>query len=182
MIDIEEGQADDGLVLAQNGSLIYYATIVNDVYAYFLTGTKNGGILPKPTQFPTTVADLGKITTFASAHDKTFPEANALAIEVKSSWVEAAGLPNLNTYITMQATVPTYDRSNPAQWIPNGQKSVQLALVGMHNVGSAAGQPEVLTRFNVFRFCCLRFKYQLGKLAVMMPVQSVSLWDCVAGG
>jgi len=75
VIDVEQNQADplNGVLLAQNGSLIYYVTMVNDVYAYFLTGTKNGGILPKPTQFPTSAADLTKITTFASAHGKTFP-------------------------------------------------------------------------------------------------------------
>jgi hypothetical protein len=144
VIDTEEGQADDGVLLAQSGSLVYYATMVNDVFAYFLTGTKNGGILPKPTQFPTTAADLAKITTFASGHGKTFPDANALAIEVKSSWVEASSLPNVSNYITMRATVPSYDKSNPTQWVPNGQKTVLLALVGMHVVGSAAGHPEMI--------------------------------------
>jgi hypothetical protein len=144
VIDVEQGQADGGVLETQNGSLIYYATIVNDVYAYFLTGTKNGGITPAPTQFPTTQADLNKITAFATAHGKTFPDPNALAIEIKSSWVEAAGLPNLNTYITMTATVPTYDKTNPNQWVPNGQKTVQLALVGMHVVGSTKGHPEMI--------------------------------------
>src|SRR5439155_14544192 len=86
VIDTEVGQADGGVLLAQNGSLIYYITSVNDVYAYFLTGTKNGGILPKPTQFPTTPATLAKVTTFATAHGKTFPDPEALAIEVKTAW------------------------------------------------------------------------------------------------
>src|SRR5262249_55538139 len=51
VIDTEEGQADHGVLLAQNGSLIYYVTMVNDVMAYFLTGTKNGEITPTPTKF-----------------------------------------------------------------------------------------------------------------------------------
>jgi hypothetical protein len=144
VIDTEGGQADGGVLEAQNGSLVYYVTIVNDVYAYFLTGTKDGGITPAPTKFPTTSADLSKITTFASAHGKTFPDPNALAIEVKSSWVEATGLANLSSYITMKATVPTYDKSNPNKWVPNGQKTVQLALVGIHVVGSTAGHPEMI--------------------------------------
>jgi hypothetical protein len=145
IIDVELGQAgDSGVLLAQNGSLVYYATMVNDVYAYFLTGTKNGGITPAPTQFPTTQANLDKIIAFAAANGKTFPDPEALAIEVKSSWVEAAGLPNLSSYITMRATVPTYDKSNPNQWVPNGQTTVQLALVGMHVVGSAQGHPEMI--------------------------------------
>jgi hypothetical protein len=145
VIDVEQGQAGGGDVLqAQNGSLVYYVTMVNDVYAYFLTGTKNGGITPAPTQFPTTPVDLNKIVAFAAAHGKTFTDPDALAIEVKSSWVEAAGLSNLSSYITMTATIPTYDTSNPNQWIPNGQKTVQLAMVGVHVVGSTAGHPEMI--------------------------------------
>jgi hypothetical protein len=145
VIETEEGQAGGGDVLAaQNGSLVYYVSIVNDVYAYMRTGAVDGGITPAPTQFPTTQADLNKITAFAAAHGKTFPDANALAIELKSSWVEAAGLPNLNTYITMDATVPTFDKSNPAEWVPNGHKTVKLAMVGMHVVGSTAGHPEMI--------------------------------------
>ncbi len=68
VIDTEEGQADfpPSALVSQNGSLIYYVTMVNDVMAYFLTGTKNGGITPTPTQFPTTASDLAKITAFAS--------------------------------------------------------------------------------------------------------------------
>jgi hypothetical protein len=145
VIDVEQGQAGGGQVLqAQNGSLIYYATMVNDVYAYFLTGAKNGGITPMPTQFPTTQAQLNQIKAFATAHSKTLPDDIALAVELKTSWIEAAGLPNIGNYITMSATVPTYDKTNPAQWVANGQKTVQLALVGMHVVGSTAGHPEMI--------------------------------------
>jgi hypothetical protein len=145
VIDTEEGQADGGVLLAQNGSLIYYNTTVNDVYAYFLTGAKNGGILPMPTKFPTTQSDLNKIVAFAAAHGRTFPDPNALAIEVKSAWIETTGLPNLSSYITMQATIPTYNKSNPNQWLPDGgTKVVTLALLGMHVVGSAAGHPEMI--------------------------------------
>ena len=145
VIDVEQGQAQgNGVLEAQNGSLVYYATMVNDVYAYFLTGAKGGGITPAPTQFPTTQADLNKITAFASAHGKTFPDPNALAIEVKTSWIEAAGLPNLSSYITMTATIPTYNTSNPDQWTPNGQKNALLALVGIHVVGSTKGHPEMI--------------------------------------
>jgi hypothetical protein len=144
VIDTEEGQADGGVLEAQNGSLVYYATMVNDVYAYFLTGTKDGGILPKPTQFPTSATDLAKITTFASAHGKTFPDPNALAIEVKTAWIEAAGLPNIGNYITMTATVPNYNKSNPNNWVPSGQKTILLAMVGIHVVGSTKGHPEMV--------------------------------------
>jgi mono/diheme cytochrome c family protein len=145
VIDTEEGQAGGGEALvAQNGSLIYYTTSVNDVYAFFQTGTKNGAITPTPTKFPTTQTDLNKITAYAATKGKTFPDPEALAIEVKSSWIEATGLPNLSSYITMQATIPSYDQSDPNHWVPNGQKTVQLALLGMHVVGSTKGHPEMI--------------------------------------
>ncbi len=145
VIDTEEGQAGGGdTLMAQNGSLVYYTTTVNDVYAYFLTGTKNGGITPAPTQFPTTPADLNKIIAFAATKGKTFIDPDALAIEIKSAWVEAAGLPNLSSYITMQATIPTYNKTDPNHWVPSGKKTTQLALVGMHVVGSTAGHPEMI--------------------------------------
>jgi hypothetical protein len=140
VVDVEQGQADGSVLMAQTGSLVYYGITVNDVYAYFLTGVKNNQILPG-THFPTTAADLSQITTYAAAHSKTFPDPEALAIEVKTSWVEAASLPNLSSYITINATIPTYNQSNPNVWVPNGQKTVQMALVGIHVVGSTGGSP-----------------------------------------
>jgi len=62
VVDVEEGQAGGGgALIAQNGSLIYYTTIVNDVYAFFLSGVKTGQITPAPTQFPTTQAALNQV-------------------------------------------------------------------------------------------------------------------------
>jgi hypothetical protein len=151
VIDVEQGQADFSVLEAQtaaNGSLVYYATMVNDVYAYFLTGVKDGAITTTtPNQFPTTAADLNNTTAFATAHGKgspPFPDPNALAVEVKSSWVVAAGLPNLGSYITMTATTPTYNQANPNLWTPTGQQTVLLALVGMHVVGTTLGHPEMV--------------------------------------
>jgi hypothetical protein len=152
VIDVEQGQAgDDSVLEAQttaNGSLVYYATMVNDVYAYFLTGTKDGAITTTPpNQFPTTATDLTNTINFAMAHGKPnppFPDPNALAIEVKSSWVEATGLPNLSSYITMTATVPEYTHTSSTTWTQTGQKTIQLAMVGMHVVGSTLGHPEMV--------------------------------------
>src|SRR5207247_4329341 len=146
VIDVEQGQAGgDGVLEAQNGSLVYYVSMVNDVWAYFMTGTKDGGITPAPTQFPTTQGQLNKVTTFAQAHNKTFPDANALAVELKTAWVEASSLPNNAAgYVTMNAVIPTYNTSSPTLWTPNGSKNAKLAMVGMHVVGSAAGHPEMI--------------------------------------
>ena len=156
VIDVEQGEAagsnpiGSGVLEAQTsagGSLVYYATIVNDVYAYFKTGVKDGVI--SATQFPTSAGDLSNITSFASAHGETFPDPNALAIEVKSAWVVASGLPNPGSYLTMNATIPTYSPAPPppagtTTMTATGQQTVKLALVGMHVVGSAAGHPEMI--------------------------------------
>ncbi len=140
----EQGQADGSVLMSQTNSLVYYALQVNDVYAYFLTGTKNGGITPAPTHFPTTPADLIRIQMFGLAHSKTFPDADALAVEVKSAWVETTGIADLSKYVVTTAIVPTYDKSNPTHWVKTGTKQVQLAMVGMHVVGSTKGHPEMI--------------------------------------
>ena len=131
------------VLMAQNKSLVYYAIQVNDVYAYFLTAEKNRRITPPPTEFPTTWEELKAIVAFAESHGIKLPHPNALVVELKSAWVEIAGL-DASKYITMTATIPTFDTSNPMKWIPNGSKQAQLALVGMHIVGSAAGHPEMI--------------------------------------
>jgi hypothetical protein len=147
VIEVEQGQADGSVLQAQNGSLIYYGIMVNDVYAYYLTGQKHGTIEPgnpNPT-FPTTMSDLNAITTFAASHGTTLPDADALAVEVKTSWVEASSLPsNASGYITTTAVVPTYNTSSTTDWKQNGTKTIQLALVGIHVVGSTAGHPEMI--------------------------------------
>ena len=55
-----------------------------------------------------------------------------------------AGLPDLGAYITTEATIPKYDKTNPKHWVPNGQKTTTLALVGMHVVGSVLGHQEMI--------------------------------------
>ena len=143
VVEVEQGQADGSILMAQTGSLVYFQAMVNDVFAYFLTGVKKGQITPG-NQFPTTQAELNQVINFASLNGKTFPDPEALAIEVKTAWVEAAGLPNPNSYITLTGTIPTYDQTNPNLWTPNGQKTVPMALVGMHVVGSTKGHPEMI--------------------------------------
>jgi len=146
-VNPEEGQATGDALLSKTGgpdSLVYYTIVVNDVYAYFLTGNKTGGITPAATQFPSSAADLAKITAFASSKGVTFPDPNALAVEVKMSWVDAATVSPSSNYITVSATVPKYDTSNPNKWVPSGTKPMTLALVGVHFVATVAGHPEMI--------------------------------------
>ena len=141
--EAEQGQADGGVLMAQNGSLVYYALMVNNVFALYRT--MQGPTVPPGKKFPLTQSELDAITTFAAANGQPpVIDPEALAVEIKSSWVEAAGLPDADKFIQMKAIVPTYDKSNPNDWVPNGTKTVTLAMVGLHVVGSTKGHPEML--------------------------------------
>jgi hypothetical protein len=150
--ETEQGQANGGVLMAQNGSLVYYALTVNNVFALYRT--MQGPTVSSTTKFPLTQSDLNAILAFASAHGQpTVIDSEALAIELKSSWVEAAGLLDADKFIQMKAIVPTYDKTNPNDWVPNGTTTTTLAMVGMHVVGSTGslnpansnhGHPELL--------------------------------------
>ena len=142
IIDSEEGQATGDALMAQNGSLVYYITMVNDVYAFYLNGAKDGKL--NANQFPTTAGARDSICAYARTKGVTLPDSNALAMELKTSWVEASTLSNAANYVTIEAVIPVYKKT-ATQWIPvpNRDTTVKLALVGMHVVGSLAGHPEM---------------------------------------
>jgi len=151
--ETEQGQADGGVLMAQNGSLVYYALIVNNVFALYRTMLATP--VPNGTKFPLTQTDLDAITTFAAAHGRSpVIDSEALAVEIKTSWVEADGLVDADKFIQMKAIVPSYDKTTDVNdWKPTGTKTVTLAMVGMHVVGSTGstnpsnsnhGHPELL--------------------------------------
>ena len=156
IFNLGPGQAGgNGVLTSQQNSVIFYETLVNDVYAWYLTGRKTqGGIAPyyDGTQanlglFPISATDLTSIVNFSKAHGgpPSFPDGDALAIEVKLSWVDATTLPNsAQGYITTEAVVPVYNTSNPSDWVPSGTKLARVALVGVHIVGSAKNHPEMI--------------------------------------
>ncbi len=143
--ELEQGQADGGVLMTQKGSLVYYSTTVNNVFALYRTML--GSTIPPGTKFPVTQTELDLITDFAA--DSGQPpviDSEALAIEIKTSWVEVDGLSDEEaaTFIQMEATVPDYDKTDSDDWVPKGTKTVTLAMVGMHIVGSTRGHPEML--------------------------------------
>jgi hypothetical protein len=141
--ETEQGQADGGVLMAQNGSLVYYSLTVNNVFALYRTMQDTP--VPAGTKFPVNLTDLNTITAFAASNGQPpVIDPEALAVEVKASWVEAQGLPDAGKFIQMKAIVPTYDKSNPNDWVPNGTQTITLAMVGMHVVGSTKGHPEML--------------------------------------
>jgi hypothetical protein len=141
----EIGQAKtNGVLISQGGSLVYYAISTNDVFASFLTGVKTSKITA--TQFPSSKADLDKVTAFAFPPPsmEKFKDASALVLEVKSSWVEASSVSDASRYVTITGEVPDFDTTDPKKWVPKGSKQVKLAMVGIHIVGTVNGHPEMI--------------------------------------
>jgi hypothetical protein len=145
-IQFGEGETmGNDVLMDQHGSLVYFAIQVNDVYPYFLTGVAGGTI--QATQFPSSQQDMNNITSFAQAHAVTLSDPDTMTMEIKSAWVETNGL-DVSKYITMAATIPTYHTnsttSNSTTWTTNGMKQTELALVGIHVVGTVLGHPEMV--------------------------------------
>lgn len=143
-IESEEGQAGGGHgLMAQNGSLVYYITMVNDVFAYYRSGVVND-LLSDSLQFPITAAARDSICAVARANgNKTLPDSNALAMEFKTSWVEASKLPDPQNYITIDAVIPVYNKTDTL-WTPTDSATVKLALIGVHVVGSMNEHAEMV--------------------------------------
>jgi hypothetical protein len=159
IVDLGVGQAgDSSALITQGNSIIYYQTLVNDVYAYYLTAFKNGcspnfqppyNSSTNPGNFPTTATGVSNIS--ACFNNIQFPDAQAAAMELKLSWVDAATIPQsqIGNYIVLpNVVVPQYvnDPSQPANtvWLYEGPATKNLALVAMHVVGSVQGHPEML--------------------------------------
>src|SRR4029078_10042508 len=66
VMDVEPGQADSGVLISQNNSLIYYITAVNDVFAYHRS-MQGAAVIPFNTNitFPRTAAEVAPVMTFA---------------------------------------------------------------------------------------------------------------------
>ncbi|WP_310555612.1 hypothetical protein [Flavobacterium sp.] len=138
----EEGQATDDVLMDANGNLIYYITMVNDVYAEFLTAVKNKKMSGKT--FPTTKEERDSIFNYANENGIELKNSNTLAIEIKTSWAEVSKIKNDKEYITIDALIPVYTKSSEGVWVITGERNAKLALIGMHIVGSANGHPEMI--------------------------------------
>jgi hypothetical protein len=183
-IESEEGQAggSHGL-MAQNGSLVYYITMINDVFAFYLSGAKNG--LLSSAQFPTTAAQRDSISAIARANGKTLPDSNALAMEIKTSWVEASTLPDPQNYVTIEAVIPSYTKTD-SLWTPTTTpQTVKLAMVGVHVVGSTAGHPEMVWATFEQKNNAPNASYQYlstDSTVVIVPQDSVGTWTFSSNG
>ena len=144
--EMELGQAGGSdVLLSQQQSLVYYGIHANDVYALFRT-SEQGSTVP---EFPSTQTALNKVNKFATDYGYTIFDLNAMAMELKTSWVDISTVSNKADYIISNAVVPIFDRapkdsSGKQQWTITGDESKILALVGMHVVGTVNGHPEMI--------------------------------------
>ncbi len=139
----EVTQAGGGTLMSQGKSLVYYGVHSNDIYADFLTLQKNSKA-EDFTNFPITADELKAIEAYVASVGLDTPVApETLAMELKTSWVDAATLADASGYVTMPAVVPAYTpNADNTVWTPSGTQSLTLALVGMHVVGTVQDHPE----------------------------------------
>jgi hypothetical protein len=136
------GQAGGGdTLLSINGSLVYFALHVNDVYAWFNTAVSNQAI-PATTAFPTTQAELEPIVVYAKANGAVLKDAKASTMELKTAWIAQQA-----EYVTITAAMPNYQQTSATAWTINATQPTvvkKLALVGIHVVGPVQGHPEMV--------------------------------------
>ena len=138
------GQAGGGGVLvSQAGTLTFYGIHANDVYANYRTAQYNKQLTgPLMNNFPTSAADVAAVE---SAVGKTFSDANALSLELKTSWLPVSAVRDASQYVVVNATVPTYTKNaGNTVWTESGTTTMALALVGFHVVGTVNGHPEMV--------------------------------------
>jgi hypothetical protein len=139
-----QAEQDHHVLMTPHNGLVYYLIQVNDVFAYFLTGTKNH--LINRMEFPNTMKELNEVKWYAAKHGKpSFLDESALVVEIKSSWIEVRD-ESVNDYISIKASVPTFDMSTSPDttWKYNKQQTVTLAMVGMHVAFSLKGFPGLI--------------------------------------
>ena len=150
----KEGQAGlvSGVLMSQeagitpDGSIVYYAIHVNDVYAYMASGQNSGKL--NLTEFPTTQEELDMIIEYAkNVYGVEIKDGESLAMELKSSWVKLPAGADASKYITIKADIPSFTKTSDREWVWDGstyENDVTLAMVGYHVVGSATGHPEMI--------------------------------------
>lgn len=140
----EVGQAGGGgALMSQAGALVYYGVHVNENYGYFLTRQKDEKLTQ--TKFPNTASDMTDLENYLNTAfpSTTLVAPETLAMEFKTSWVDASTVPDATQFVTISAQVPTYNANpNNTFWTKSSVETIELALVGMHIVGTVKNHPE----------------------------------------
>lgn len=146
----ETAEAGSGAVLiSQNNAVVYFGVHVNDIYAWLRTGqastTDPDPTLASYTEFPTDQTQLDAIVSYMQTQGASTQDSRALAMELKTSWVAADTVSDASRFILIDAEVPAFDQAaNATTWERTGTETRQLALVGLHIVGTVAGHPEMV--------------------------------------
>lgn len=138
------GQAGGADVLVSQGnSLTYYGIHTNDIYASYLKGQKAGAFAGTSIaeNFPTSEADMQLIQDYV---DAPLRDPDAMTMELKTSWVDASTVSDASQFVTISATVPTFDTTQESNWPMTGTEQMTLALVGMHIAAPVNGHPELV--------------------------------------
>ena len=142
-VDIESGQAYQGdALMSQSGGMVYYIIFANDVYAWFQYAYVNK-LIPEPT-FPTDSQSRNIICSVAHKNGVTLHDSNALAMEIKTSWIETQYVKDSNNYVNINAVIPEYKKTDSLWSLTAKEKTVRLSMVGMHIVGSTNKHPEMI--------------------------------------
>lgn len=171
----EEDQATDDVLMDRYGNMVYYISFVNDVYANYLDAVAAKQM--SGTKFPTTKAELDTIVNFATSQGKMVMSPNTLAMELKTSWVDATSLTSTEQFVTVRAIVPKYRKVNDSTMVLDGEKEDTLALIGMHIVGSIDGHPELVWATFEHRYNSPNMSYEytnLQKQLVKHPADTIT--------
>lgn len=69
----------------------------------------------------------------------------SMNMEVKTAWVDASTLKHPERYVTQKGLIPVYDStSDDNELVYKSNKNADLALIGMHVVGSVKDHPEMI--------------------------------------
>jgi hypothetical protein len=131
----EAEQAGGGLIVDQNGQIVWYSTHMNDAYFNFVKANSgaNYGNVPAGLNFP-------------GASPSPAPSATPAAV-FKASWKIVGPGDNVTKFYTEDSVVPLLV-PNPCGGVmpdPSGKtRPVKVALVGLHIVGVTVNHPEFL--------------------------------------
>jgi hypothetical protein len=140
------GQVCDKILISQEKKIVYYNIEVNDVVAYFRSGFEGFHFKEFPTGAPIPTpakTDISEINNYAKSHQGSLPDKKALAIEIKTSWIEIDDR-DKDRFVTTWATIPAFKHHSETHWTAEPPTKALLGLVGMHIVFSAKGHREMI--------------------------------------
>lgn len=146
--ELETAQADGNALISNKDDLVFYGLHANDIFAYYRSEEANGyfpsGSLKN--NFPTSALEVDEISLLLQKGQPPISDPTALAMELKTAWVEANSVSEISQYITITAEVPVYSKNTANTiWTETSQtESKTLALIGLHIAGTVTGHPEMV--------------------------------------